>query len=578
MAGSFVLVLHTHLPYVLNHGKWPHGSDWLTEAAAECYIPLLNECHALVADGISPNITFSMTPVLVEQIADPAFAPMFRDYLDERAEAAERDRVELKSDPHLTWLAAWWRDWYRARREDFTGRYASDLVGAFRELFESGHIGLQTAGATHGYFPLLGRDESINAQLAAAVASHRRHFGASPRGVWMPECAYRGCYEWTSPVPNSFSPSGTRKGVEQLLSEHGLEYTVVDSHLTLGGQPRGIWGPRYDAVRQMVDGGMRFLPLDDTRSVHDIYRICSTGRAEAGTAVIFSRDTDTTMRVWSGTYGYPGEGTYLEFHKKYHNSGHRYWSVTDSKVDLGGKRTYHPDWIDEKVAGHAKHFATIVEQEMWKFQASTGRHGTLAAPFDTELFGHWWFEGPKFIGRLMREIDRSPIIHTRTAAAELDTKDPGMMIQIPEGSWGDGGDHRVWMNDKVNWTWPMIYQVEERFLSLRASLGDEHGRQERILRQMGRETMLMQASDWQFLITTDSAVDYATDRFTEHHRNAMFLGDMIDRVRSRAAIPLSDHEELARLESVNRAFPDLDLSWWNDDKNSIGAQRAPLAG
>ncbi|MBC8145971.1 MAG: DUF1957 domain-containing protein, partial [bacterium] len=363
MTGSFVLILHTHLPYVLNHEKWPHGSDWLTEAAAECYIPLLNECHALVADGIVPNITFSMTPVLVEQIADPAFPRLFIDYLDERRASALRDQKELKGDAHLSWLAGWWADWYLQRKEDFTIRYASDLIGAFRSLFEAGQIGLQTAGATHGYFPLLGRDESINAQLAGAVASHRRHFGAHPRGVWMPECAYRGCYEWTSPIPNPYSPRGTRKGIEQLLASHGLEYTVVDSHQTLGGQARGIWGPRYQAVRQMVDRGMRFLPLDDSRSVHDLYRICSTGQTDAGAASIFTRDTDTTMRVWSGTYGYPGEGNYLEFHKKYHNSGHRYWSVTDSKADLGAKRVYHPDWVFDKVRGHANHFATIVDQE-----------------------------------------------------------------------------------------------------------------------------------------------------------------------------------------------------------------------
>jgi 1,4-alpha-glucan branching enzyme len=571
MAGSFVLILHTHLPYVLNHGTWPHGSDWLTEAAAECYIPLLNECHALAADGITPGITFSMTPVLVEQLADPAFARLFVDYLDERAEAARRDQVELAGDPHMTWLAGWWAAWYRARRDDFTGRYASDLVGAFADLHERGQIGLQTAGATHGYFPLLGRDESIDAQLAAAVASHRRHFGAHPRGVWLPECAYRGCYDWRSPIPNAISPVGVRKGVEQLLAQHGLEYTVVDSHLTLGGQARGIWGPRYQAVRDMVESGQRFLPLDDSRSVHDLYRICSTGHPEAGTAAIFTRDTDTTMRVWSGTYGYPGEGNYLEFHKKYHDSGHRYWSVTDSKADLGAKRPYHPDWTDEKVRGHAKHFATIVEQELWKFHASTGRHGTLTAPFDTELFGHWWFEGPRFIGQLLREIDASPIIHARTAAAELDFKDPGMLVQIPEGSWGDGGDHRVWMNDKVNWTWPKIYEIEERFLGLLRT--SDRGRERVILEQMAREQMLLQASDWQFLITTESAVDYATKRFEEHYRNASFLAGLVERARNGELIPLADHEELSRLQSIDRIFPDLSLDWWSDEKDSLCAQK-----
>ncbi len=509
MAGSFVLILHTHLPYVLNHEKWPHGSDWLTEAAAECYIPLLNECHDLARDGIVPNITFSLSPVIVEQLADPAFAGMFNTYLEERGEAAERDLKEFSSRPQdrpLVPLATYWRDWYASTKRCFNERYDGDLVGGFRRAMESGGISLQTCGATHGYFPLLGRDESINAQLAAAVASHTKHFGEAPRGVWMPECAYRPAYDWKSPIPNPYSPVGIRKGVEQLLMEHGLQYTVVDSHLLHGGRPAGIFAPRYEAVRKMVESGLRFLPLDDTRSVHDLYRICSTGHPEAGNAAVFGRDTETTMRVWSGTYGYPGEGNYLEFHKKYHRSGHKYWAVTDSKVDLGMKRLYHPEWVAEKIRGHAQHFVTIVEQEMWKFQASTGRHGTLVAPFDTELFGHWWFEGPRFIGQVMRNIHKSPIIHSRTAPDELEFKNPGVMIQIPEGSWGDGGDHRVWHNDTVDWTWPRIYEIEERFLALRRTHDPNDAHEARFLRQMGREQLLLQASDWQFLMTTGGEV------------------------------------------------------------------------
>lgn len=564
MDGSFVLILHTHLPYVLHHGKWPHGSDWLCEAAAECYIPILNECSALMEEGIVPNITISLSPVVVEQLADPAFVTIFNDYLDEKIEAARKD-AELfedgSADQELRPLAEFWDAWYGARRRDFNERYGTDLIGAFRALMERGAIAVQTCAATHGYLPLLGRDESIQGQLGVAVSSHRRHFGVSPRGIWMPECAYRPCYRWSAPVPNAYTPTEMRSGVEQLMAWHGLEYTVVDSHLTRGGRPLGIFSAGTRALRPLGGGGAPFPPLDDSRSIHELYQICSTGDPEAGMAAIFTRDTETTLKVWSAGTGYPGDPTYLEFHKKHHNSGHRYWRVTGTGVDIGLKKMYDPEAVAERIRVHAAHFAGLIERELMIHAATIGRGGTLTAPFDTELFGHWWFEGPAFLGEMLRRLHRSPVVTARTAPDELDLRDPRTVIQIPEGSWGDGGDHRVWLNEETAWTWPMIYEVESRFLELLRSEPDQEI-EERVLRQLARENLLLQASDWQFLITTASATDYAVERFRGHYDNALFLIGLAVGLKGGKGLSEEDLEELRRIEALDRLFPELDLQAW----------------
>jgi 1,4-alpha-glucan branching enzyme len=575
MRSSFVLILHTHLPYVIRHGKWPHGSDWLSEAAAECYMPILDECHRLLADGIVPNITISFSPVVVEQLADDDFPKIFNDYLDEKIASAESDILyfgERPAEREYIPLAEHWVAWYTRTKEEFNGRYRSDLVGAFRELSESGAIALQTAGATHGYFPLLGFDESIGAQLGIARATHTEHFGSAPRGVWMPECAYRPCYDWAPAVRGSVAPRGVRKGIEQLIAEHGIEYTVVDSHLTRGGKPLGIYASRFRSMMEFADGDGRFLPMQDSRSVHDLYRICSTGVPSEGTATIFTRYTDTTLHVWSGSYGYPGNGEYLDFHKKHHNSGHRYWRVTDAAADLAAKGIYHPEYVEGKINENAEHFLRLVEREAVDYMVETGRPATISAPFDTELFGHWWFEGPRFLGAFLRLLARSAIVDAATAPDELDAKDPGVIIQIPEGSWGDGGDHRVWLNPETEWTWPIIHAWEKRFLELLDSRSGSK-QEERVLKQMGRENLLLQASDWQFLITTASASDYATERFREHEGNLIMLDALVEHLRNNRPISLAEHEELCRVESVNRIFPNLQLDQWHDDKSRVGAQR-----
>jgi 1,4-alpha-glucan branching enzyme len=563
--GSFVLILHTHLPYVLRHSKWPHGSDWLSEAAAECYIPILNECWNLVSEGITPNITISLSPVVVEQLADPEFPEILNEYFDEKIKAAYADYeyfLERPDESGYLELSQFWLGWYMARKMDFNLRYQRDLVAGFRGLLQKGAIAIQTCGVTHGYLPLLSREESVNAQVALAAQVHQKHFGERPRGIWMPECAYRPSYLWTPPV---FSPDAKpiqRDGIEQTLARHGLEYTVVDSHLTRAGVPLDRFLSQFGHEWELSRDGSRYLNLQDSRAVHDLYRICSAGDDEAGTTAIFTRDAETTLQVWSGAFGYPGDPEYLEFHKKHHNNGMRYWRVTDSRADLGDKQRYRPDYIGARIRAQADHFVQVVEDRMRRYRNATGREGTLSAPFDTELFGHWWFEGPRFLGEVIRRLANNPNVRLRTAPQELDAKTPGVAIQIPEGSWGEGGHHKVWLNEETQWTWPLLYEIEARLVELINTHDPEQLLEERVLKQLARELLLQQASDWQFLISTESAKDYATRRFQGHYENAQFLIEFIEQLRQGLPMTFEQFNQLLRLEAQDRIFDDIDLSLW----------------
>lgn len=555
MSGALLLVLHSHLPYVIRHGRWPHGVEWLCEAAAECYIPLLRELLALREEGYRQVLTLSFSPVLLEQLADEEFASIFRDYLDERIGSLEMDEREFsgRNEREMARVAAYWVDWYGGIREEFSGRFDDDLVGAFRQVRDSGVVALQTCGATHGYFPLLGRDESIHAQVQIGVETHVRHFGTRPRGIWMPECAYRPEGWWHPPVPSEELPGYDRIGVERFLAAGGIDHTFVDAHTVRAGRP-------VDWYAHLLGTGEVGSPvsLDDPRSVYRHYAISGAAAAQVS---VFPRDVETALHVWSSKSGYPGGAPYLEFHKKYHRSGGRYWRVTGREVELGEKIPYDPESAADQVEHDAAEFAGIVSRRMRACREQTGGEGTICLPFDTELFGHWWHEGPAFLGAFLRRLAEGGEVAATTAPAERDRRGPGLPVAMPEGSWGDGGDHRVWLNEETSWTWPELWRREIDLIELIGTRDRHSELEERALQQMARELLLAQSSDWQFLITTGSAVDYATERFRDHIAAVDTIRSYVDSLR-RGAERFDLFEELCRLESRDRLFPNLELDHW----------------
>ena len=564
--GSFALVLHAHLPYVLMHGVWPHGTDWLNEAAAECYIPLINSFTDLAEEGISANVTLNVTPVLCEMLADEGFKDGFVDYLEQRIEFAEVNEKEFADTgrSHLRRLAAMWREYFEGILRDFNERYGRDLIGALRRLQDDGHIEIITCCATHGYLPLLGRDECVQAQVRTAVRTYRRHFGRDPQGIWLPECAYRPRYEWRSPLDKDESAAAVeRLGIEEVVHDAGIRYFIVDSHLLKGGKPIGVYVDRFEALQRLWGQfSESYTPREviKERSPHRTY-VVAPDKSAARTTAIFVRDPDSALQVWSGEHGYPGDGAYLDFHKKHYPGGHRYWRVTDCQADLGDKQVYEPDPIEALIESHAEHFVGLVGDILARDELVEPGQGLVCAPFDAELFGHWWFEGPRWVHKVLRRFHDSEDVRPVTCSQYMAEQAPAGLVGLPEGSWGEGGFHWIWLNEWTEWTWKQIYECEDRFLELLA-LRDGDATLDELLRQAGRELLLLESSDWQFLISTWHARDYAENRMAVHYDDFKRLAAAAESYAETRTLPDEDRAFLEQVRRRDPVFPDLDLDAW----------------
>ncbi len=573
--GYFALVLHAHLPYVLSHGNWPHGTDWLVEAAAETYIPLLNVFRRLIGEGLSPRVTVGITPILAEQLADDRFRQEFVSYLHLKQAVAQDDEAEFtrRGENRLADLAHFWWRYYEDIERDFTERYNSDVVGAFRQLQDEGHIEIMTSSATHGYLPLLSRDTSVQGQVRLGVASYRRHFGREPAGIWLPECAYRPRYEWGRPVGGGGREPELRKGVEEFVAEAGLRYFIVDSHLLAGGEALGVYIDRFEALRRLWEQSQQGVVREPTeRTVYRAYLTSSTGEASKAVAVL-ARDTRTAIQVWSGEHGYPGDSWYLEFHKKHFPGGLRYWRVTGNQSDLGAKAPYEPERVPERLREQADHFVDVLRGVVCE-QAEKQELPVVCAPYDAELLGHWWFEGTEWLYHVLKRVAQDEVVQLITCREYLEVAPPVELVRLPEGSWGQGGFHWVWLNEWTEWTWRHIYEAEDRLAAiLEGAPAEPAGELAEVLAQLVRELLLLQSSDWQFLISTWSARDYAENRFTMHFEDFQALAAVAERLLRAEPLSPADRALLEMLVERDRIFPEVDLADWRAVQSpALGSQ------
>lgn len=568
--GYFAFVLHCHLPYVLSHGRWPHGTDWLTEAAGETYMPIIRILNELISEGVHPKLTIGVSPVLCEQLADNSFKDEFVYYLNHKIKAAEFDSEEFSrfGDETLLATAHYWEKYYRDTLEHFV-RIGQDILYEFRKLQDSGHLEIITCGATHGYYPLLSRDESLQAQTKMAVRSHQRHFGQAPKGIWLPECAYRPRYNWQRPVGSgSADEAYLRKGADEFLTENGLDFFIIDSALLKGGKSVGVYIDRFEALKRLWGQfEKQYQPRseDQDRTPREVYLINSAPEGKKPTAV-FTRDPETGLLVWSGKHGYPGDGNYLDFHKKRHPGGHRYWAVTSIEADLADKKPYFHDKAMERIPENADHFTGKVTEILTEYADSGGEDGILMAPYDAELFGHWWHEGPQFLKRVLRNIDESAEVEATFLHEHLARRKPTNVISIPEGSWGQGNHHYIWLNEHTEWTWKHIYEAEDTMCDLArrwesAAVGGDD-ELESILKQAARELMLMSASDWQFLISTWAARDYGELRISEHYADFVRLAAMAEKKFEGSSLDPGDMEFFKECQARDSLFDDIDLEWF----------------
>ena len=538
MTDAYALVLHSHLPYVRGAGRWPHGEEWVHEAILGTYLPLLVLLHDLRAEGVRYRITIGLTPPLLEQLADADIGTRFLAYADDQIRRAELDAWDfgVAGDSARQAVAEFYRGSYGRLKLAYLQRFDRDIVGAFADLARTGEVEILTSAATHGYLPLLDA-RSVEAQLSLGRSATRRLTGLDPTGIWLPECAYR-------------------PGLERALERHGLTHFFIDAALMRGREVaraaerfRTRPGDRHSGNGDAAAVLEPLEPQEPPEQLEpfvgptvDLFRPYLV--ADSAVAAI-SRHPEISGQVWSAARGYPGDPYYREFHRKDDRSGLRYWRVTATTVDLGNKAEYVVTLAADRVREHARHFAASVREELAAHRASTGRDGMVVTTFDSELFGHWWFEGVDWLGLVLRELSD---LET-TIAGRLAEQPPCERIGLAEGSWGKNNDHSTWLAPQTQWMWDGIRAAAQR-VRVVADDPPRDALRKRAADQALRELLLLESSDWPFLVTTGQAADYAAERFRSHAQR-------LDRSLWLAAHGTgNDDVELLSLERADNPFPD----------------------
>ncbi|MEP6955912.1 MAG: 1,4-alpha-glucan branching protein domain-containing protein [Chthoniobacterales bacterium] len=518
--GSLALILHAHLPFV-RHPEVAESfeEDWLFEAITETYIPLLVMLQRLHAEGIPCQLTLSITPPLCAMLQDELLRARYLRHLQRSIALAEREIERNRRQPEVEELARFYFELLTETRRRFVEEWHCDLLSAFRRLRDLGVLEIIGSAATHGLLPLLvNSPEAVRAQVLIGCDVFREVFGAEPSGFWLPECAY--------------TPE-----LDRFLQEANIRWFVLDAHALAFAKPR------------------------PSRA---IYAPCFT---PAGSAA-FARDPDSSRQVWSAESGYPGDPVYREFYRDVgfdlppatvfpestlqtaRFTGLKYHRVTGRE---GEKAIYHRARAEEAVQAHAAHFLACRRQQLRELQ-SHDFDPIIVMPFDAELFGHWWFEGPLFLEHFIRQA--------AAAGDELQLTTPGEYLKahatqevvVPAASsWGDGGYAAVWLDQTNAWVYPHLHAAARQMIQValvHAKKAD--ALEERVLQQMARELLLAQSSDWAFLIRSGTARHYATTRTNDHLRRFQML---YEQLRHGAV----DEPFLGECEMRDNLFPN--LSW-----------------
>ncbi len=482
--GTCCLVLHSHLPWLAHHGTWPVGEEWLYQAWAHSYLPVTEMLARLAAEGRRDVLTLGVTPVLAAQLDDPYCLRGMHDWLGGWALRAQL----AAGRPGLGELA---RREHRAATvaiEDFERQWRHGGSAVLRPLVDSGVVELLGGPLTHPFQPLL-HPAVRDVALAEGLADTERRLGHRPAGVWAPECGYA-------------------PGMEDGYAAAGVEYFLVD-------------GP---ALR------------GDTATARPVGRSGVT---------CFGRDLDVTYRVWSPKAGYPGDPGYRDFHTFDHPTGFKPSRVTGHDVEPELKRPYDPERAARTVGKHVEDFVSVVCDRLDALARRDGQPGLVVAAYDTELFGHWWHEGPAWLEGVLRALPEAGVDVT-TLRGALAAGHGGAPVALPASSWGSGKDWRVWDGEQVA---DMVADNDALQRELLAALPPAGTARDPRADQALREALLSLSSDWAFMVSKDSAPDYARRRAQRHAERARaLLGGGGDLPGWRAQAPFGglDARRLAR--------------------------------
>ena len=515
--GFVALVLNAHLPFVRNP-ELPHCFEerWFFEALSETYLPLLRMFRSLETDGVPFKLSLSLSPTLCAMLGDAVLAERYLGYLDAQIGLGEREAARTSGDPAFGPLADLYLQLYREDRRDFDELYSRDILGAFDYYYKRGRIELLTTTATHAFLPNFQLiPESLSAQIETALVSHRLRFGKQPAGLWLPHL-------------------GWYPGAAELLKSYNLQYTVVTTRGALLGDPPPSSGS--------------YAPVQ-----------CPNG------LTVFIRDTAATDAVWSERTGYPADAVYRDFYRDIGFdlprdqvapfvpggrgpvfTGYKYWAVTGRTEH---KVPYVPAAARARAEAHAAHF--LAERRRMAAEAAPllDRPPLMVCPYDAELFGHFWFEGPIWLESLFRQAGEGDLRFV--SLGEYEQLHPESQVSTPEfSSWGDGGYGEVWLDGSNDWTYRHIHKAAERMTELAERFPDESGLRERILNQGARETLLAMASDWPLLMRTGRSASFARGRVEEAASSFTKIYDML------SANTVAT-EWLTRLEKRNNLFPEI---------------------
>ncbi|AZR72249.1 glycoside hydrolase [Anoxybacter fermentans] len=517
--GYLNLVLHAHLPFVRHpNDSDPLEEDWFYEAITETYLPLLKMMEQLERENVPFPITIVLSPTLLNMLNDKLLKTRYLRRLERLIELAQKEVKRTQNEPEFNRVAQMYLDSFKKVYHLFCERYEKNIIQGFRYFQEIGQIEIITCAATHGYLPLMIYPESIRAQIRQGIRTYERFFGRKPRGIWLPECGYK-------------------PGFDQILADEGIEFFFVDTHCLLYATPR----PKY-GVNAPV-----YTP--------------------AGVAV-FGRDVETSKQVWSAQEGYPGDFDYREFYRDIgydldynyirpyiHSSGIRkmtgikYYRIT-GKTDY--KKVYKPDWARKKASIHASNFIFNRQKQIEYLTTFMDKPPIINAPYDAELFGHWWYEGPQFLEFVIKKLyfDQNQV-RLITPSRYLEKYPNHQIAQPSEGSWGHEGYHEVWLNGTNDWIYPYLHQASRQMIDLASEYKNPSLLELRALNQAARELLLAQSSDWAFIMKTGTMVDYAIRRIKTHLNQ---FNEIVKMIREKRI----DEEKLSRFEAENNLFPELD--------------------
>jgi len=512
--GYLAIILHAHLPYIRNLSDGAFEEEWLYEAIIETYIPILNILEKLAEDCLPVRIGISLTPPLLNMLSDKLLLARFKKRLELYLELADKEikRTEF-SYPFNETARLYKNNLLTAKAK--LDQYQDNLIAAFEHFQSVGLIEILASAATHGYLPLMDVTPNCQkAQIFQGVSEYKRFFGINPKGFWLPECG--------------FSP-----GVDVFLATQGLRYFITDTHALLHANIK----PRY----------ANYAPIYTPSKV-----------------AAFGRDQESSKQVWSATEGYPGDYDYRDFYRDIgfdldydylsfilepmsirKMTGFKYYRITGSS---DYKEPYYPATAKAKAKLHAANFVFNREAQINYLNTLIDRPPILIAPYDAELFGHWWFEGPIFLEEVLRLATTSSVLELVTPKDYLEYH-PTNQVAIPSASsWGFNGYNEVWLEGSNDWIYPHLHAAGWHLANL-AQNNNLPQLKQRTLNQAARELLLAESSDWAFIMKTDTFAEYARKRTKEHLANYWQLTTNLEH---------PPFELLERLEKHNPIFPEID--------------------